>query len=759
MKILMVTMGLDIGGAETHVIELSKGLAEKGHDITVASNGGVYTCEIEKAGIRHVKLPLNNKRVTSVARSYFGLKKLIKHGNFDIVHAHARIPAFICSLIEKNVSFRFVTTAHLNFTLNPLWQKMSSWGEKTIAVSEDIKEYLIEGYGVCADNISLTVNGVNAETFSGKSDTSAIYKELSLSPDTVKIVYLSRMDSDRSLPALLLAKAASEIIKRSDQKLEFIIAGGGDDYDNLKKNVDEANAIIGYEAVKTTGTRTDIDAIISCADIFIGVSRSLLEAMCASKPVIISGAQGHIGIIESAEDENYKTAIATNFCCRGCPLPTEQMLIDDIESMLKKTPEQLTALGEFNKSVINQNYSVSRMVGDCERVYEELYPHTPYKHGDIIISGYYGFSNMGDDSLLKVIIDSLKETSPDLRVTALTKMPKKMRLMYGVRCINRTNIFKIYSEMKRAKLVISGGGSLLQDGTSTKSLYYYTAIMNLAHRLKVPLMVYANGIGPLYREKNRRISAEAIQKAALVTLRDPSSLTELSEIGVPVSGGNDKIKVTADPAFLLKPASDERISYLKEKEGFVGGRKYFAVSLREGHNFDGVSESASEITATLVNETARACKILRETCGLYPVFIPMQPQKDSEICKKVCESDGVDGGIILKNITAPELTGILGEMEFVLGMRLHILIYAAAAAVPVIGLSYDPKIDALMTYINQPYTIDLTKVTADEIVKYADEILANRTSIAATLSQSAQAMKEKAADDTASAVHLAKRKR
>jgi len=755
MKILMVTMGLDIGGAETHIIELSKGLTENGHDITVASNGGVYTDEIVKAGITHVKLPLNNKRVTSVARSYFGLKKLIENGNFDIVHAHARIPAFICSMIERSVNFRFVTTAHLNFSLNPLWQKVSSWGEKTIAVSEDIREYLIEGYGVCADNISLTVNGINAEKFSGNTDTSPIYKEFSLSTDTTKIVYLSRIDPDRSLPAFLLAKVAPEIIRRnSDKKLEFIIAGGGDDYANLKKAVAEANRAIGYDAVKTTGIRTDIDALISCADIFIGVSRSALEAMCAGKPVIISGGQGHIGIVESSADEKYKTAISTNFCCRGCPLPDEAVLASDIERMLSKTESELIELGNFNKSIVEQSYSVSKMVTDCENVYARLSPYTPYKHGDIIISGYYGFSNMGDDSLLKVIIESLREASPELRITALTKKPNKMRLMYGVRCINRTNIFKIYSETKHAKLVISGGGSLLQDGTSTKSLYYYITIMNIAHKLKVPLMVYANGIGPLYREKNRRISAEAIKKAALVTLREPASLVELDEIGVPKDIG--KIQVTADPAFLLKPAPRERISYLKGKAGFIEGRKYFAVSLREGHNFEGVSESASVITANLINETAEACKHLRETHRLYPIFIPMQPQRDLEICKKVCESPQVEDGIILQNITAAELTGILGEMQFVLGMRLHILIYAAAATIPVVGLSYDPKIDALMTYLNQPYTVDLTEITADKILEFAAQILENRAEIVATLSQSAQVMKEKATADTMKAIKLAK---
>lgn len=756
MKILMVTMGLDIGGAETHIVELCKGLAAEGHDVTVASNGGVYVSEITDAGVTHVRLPLNNKRLDSVVRSYFGLKKLIKHGKFDIVHAHARIPAFICGMLEKNISFRFVTTAHLDFSLNKLWQKIACWGEKTLAVSDDIKEYLIEGYGVCPDNISVTINGIDGRKFSGDVDPSPILREFGLNDDTKKIVYLSRIDPDRSLPAFQLVKIAPEIIKKYG-KLDIIIVGGGDDFSSLKKAADRANSEIGYRAVVVTGTRTDINRFMACADIFIGVSRAVLEAMSSGKPVVLSGNQGHLGIVSPDDYEKLKTAIDTNFCCRGCPVSDEATLMSDVSHMLDilfKDPDKLKKFGEFNKSIVEKYYSVSKMVKDYVDVYESLSPYTPYKHGDIIISGYYGFSNMGDDSLLTVMVEALREAAPELRITALTRKPKKMRLRYGVRCISRTNIFKIHSEMKHAKLMISGGGSLLQDGTSTKSLYYYLIVMNWAYRMNLPLMLYANGIGPLYGEKNKRLSAEAVKKASMVTLREPASLAELKNLGINTES-TQQIKVSADPAFLLKPADSDRIKYLRNRAGFVEGRKYFAVSLREGHNFGKIPESLDEVNSNLVSQVSEVCRILRGTQNIYPVFIPMQPQMDTEICKRVCDSDKVEGGIMLEELTARELSGILDGMEFVLGMRLHILIYASQMGIPVIGLSYDPKIDALMNYIEQPYLLDVINIKSDEIIKYANEIEQNRDETVSRLKLSAERMRELASEDASLAVELA----
>ena len=93
-------MAMDIGGAETHILELSRELKKRGCDVTVASNGGAYEGELASCGIPHVKIPCHSKSPIHMRRAYKLLRDLILKERFDVVHAHARIPAFLCQLIH-----------------------------------------------------------------------------------------------------------------------------------------------------------------------------------------------------------------------------------------------------------------------------------------------------------------------------------------------------------------------------------------------------------------------------------------------------------------------------------------------------------------------------------------------------------------------------------------------------------------------------------------------------------------------------------
>ena len=156
MKILMVTMSMNIGGAETHILELCRELISRGESVTLASFGGVYADEAVRFGVRHVTLPLNTKKPAAVMKAYRGLRKLILEERFDVVHAHARIPAFICGLLHDHLrldgyKFRFVTTAHLDFSTNALWRRISRWGERVMVVSDDIADYMVTEYAYSRD--------------------------------------------------------------------------------------------------------------------------------------------------------------------------------------------------------------------------------------------------------------------------------------------------------------------------------------------------------------------------------------------------------------------------------------------------------------------------------------------------------------------------------------------------------------------------------------------------------------------------------
>ncbi len=367
-NILMLLMKLDIGGAETHVVELSKELKRRGNNVIIASNGGVYTKELENAGIKHYIVPLQNKNPANVIKSYKLIREIIKKEKIDIVHSHARIPSFIAGKLHKKMKFPFVTTAHWVFTTKYGLKYITDWGEETIAVSEDIKKYLMDNYKIPEEKITVTINGIDTDKFSPDTDSSKVKKEFGIKDDDKVIVYVSRMDTDRSLAAHMLISAMPKLDKVVDG-LRLLVVGGGNDYDKIAEEAKEANKQIGREAVMLAGARTEINEFAAAAELFVGVSRAALEAMAAGKPTIIAGNEGYIGIFD---EDKAELAYSTNFCCRGCEASSEEKIAQDVGNFFGMWEEDKKRLSAFSREYIKENYSVKRMADDAEKVYKSV---------------------------------------------------------------------------------------------------------------------------------------------------------------------------------------------------------------------------------------------------------------------------------------------------------------------------------------------------------------------------------------------------
>lgn len=730
MKILIAHMWLVIGGAETHVVELSRALAAMGHDVTVASFGGVYVGELESSGVKHFTVPLHTRKLSDMYKSYRMLKKLIKQEKFDIVHAHSRIPAFICGRLAKKLGFRFITSTHAVFKVSPLLSLLSDWGDHTFAVSCDIKQYLIDNYGTPADNITLTVNGIDTDKFSSAISPARVEAELSLMKNSFRAVYVSRIDNETALPGFLLCEAAPELIKAIPE-LEIVIVGGGTAFDRLKACADKVNSAAGRNAVILTGPRTDVAEVCATADVFVGVSRAALEAMSLEKPVILAGQQGYIGVLT---DEVMPLAKLTNFTCRGERMPDAETVKNDILAVYAMSAARRAELGRLGREEVLASYSVKRMAQDHIAVYERMVPVPSKKHGDVIISGYYGFNNIGDDSLLSSIIDGIRTRVPGASITVLAKKPRSLAKVTGVRCINRFNILSVALEMRRAKILVSGGGSLLQDGTSKKSLYYYIFIMRMAKKRGLKLMLYANGLGPLSSVGGRAAAAQIIEKADYVSLRERASLSLAREMGV----GCD-INVSADPSFLLRGTHELWKRHILGREGIDGS--FFVVSLKDGNNFD--REDTGSGTVKIIAEDIRA---IAKKYSMMPVFVPMYREHDREITERLAAQVGI--GKVISGISAGELYGIMEEAKFVIGTRLHMLVFAASAGIPMLGISYDPKIDAFLEYIGEPErALDIRCLKSGQIAARAEGLIGERADICARLAERASELRELARKD------------
>ncbi len=368
-NLLLTLMGLEIGGAETHVVELSRGLTRKGFNVIVASNGGIYQKELEDNNIKHYKTPLHNKNPYNVLKSYKLLKTIIKEENIDLVHAHARIPAYICGKLHKKMKFPFVTTAHGVF--NSRWglKYITNWGQETIAVSEDIKKYLIDKYKIEANKIKLTINGIDTKRFSKDIENTDIKEEFQLNDKDLHIVYISRLDSGNAKIAFQLMEIIPQIADKI-KNIKILIIGDGNLYQEIKNKADAINKETGKKLIIMTGARTDINKFIALSDLCIGVSRVALEAMSAEKPVIIAGNEGYIGIFEESKLD---TSIRCNFTCRGQVPSNNKMILRDIIHILTETDSAKRAkMGTFAKEIIEKYYSVEKMIQDNIEVYKKV---------------------------------------------------------------------------------------------------------------------------------------------------------------------------------------------------------------------------------------------------------------------------------------------------------------------------------------------------------------------------------------------------
>ncbi len=358
-----------MAGAETHILELSKELKKRGNEVWVASNGGKYNEELEEAGIHTVWAPLHNKKPHNMIKSYNILKKLIIDEKIDLVHSHTRISSFILGKLHKKMNFPYVTTAHWTFKVSPLLKAMTCWGDATVAVSNDIKDYLIKNYNVPENQIIVTVNGIDTQKFSKDIPNQDISDEFKLSNTKNKIVYISRLDESRALVAKQLVAISKELNDKI-KDLQIVIVGGGDSFDEIKSSVDTINEELGKNLIVLTGSRVDINKFASLGKIFIGVSRAALEAMACERPVIVAGNEGYIGIFDESK---LKVGIETNFCCRGLEQSSNEALKADILTLFDKSDSELATQGAYNRDVVKKYYSVEKMANDCEKAYNLVY--------------------------------------------------------------------------------------------------------------------------------------------------------------------------------------------------------------------------------------------------------------------------------------------------------------------------------------------------------------------------------------------------
>ena len=249
MKILMLCDSMDCGGAETHVLTLSSALVARGHEVYVVSRGGRLVKELLRAGVKHLTLQFSARSPLSMLSYRAKLCRLLKKESFDVVHAHSPLTSFLAQSVVTRHKKAFIVTAHAHFSASPLRRRLSRWGNSTIAVSEDIKQYLVKNYSLLANKVTVITNGVDEKRFYPK-------KMCGESPAAPKIAFLSRLDFDCSLGAYLLCDIAEDIFEKYPDT-SVIIGGAGSEFKAISSRASEVNRRLGKKFVVCVGAVDD----------------------------------------------------------------------------------------------------------------------------------------------------------------------------------------------------------------------------------------------------------------------------------------------------------------------------------------------------------------------------------------------------------------------------------------------------------------------------------------------------------------------
>ena len=346
--------------------------------------------------------------------------------------------------------------------------------------------------------------------------------------------------------------------------------------------------------------------------------------------------------------------------------------------------------------------------------------------GKIVLSGYYGFGNFGDEAILSAITRGLNSNVDDLFISVLSNSPDTyLSENFNIKCVPRMSPFLIIKEILSCNLVISGGGGLIQDSSGISTIIYYLGIVKLAKMLGKKVMFYAQGLGPVTTGKGKKLVKQIADKVDLITVRDEDSKNLFRELGVV----KPPIIVTADPVLSLEGTDNSKIF---DSEKLSGSSPFnFAISVRSWNSsFDFLPVIADCADRVIKKFNARV------------VLIPFQKSQDLKICEKLSEIMETKPHIIRGDYAPEEMIGFIGKMDFLLAMRLHALIFAASSLVPMAGIVYDPKVEAFSKSINIPFW-NLEELNSDDIFNEVKRIVSEKDEVKKALFENIKPLYEK----------------
>jgi len=300
-------------------------------------------------------------------------------------------------------------------------------------------------------------------------------------------------------------------------------------------------------------------------------------------------------------------------------------------------------------------------------------------HKRIVLSGYFGFKNFGDEAILSVLINKLSEYRARITVISSDTTYTKSRYKH-IRAVKTFDILNIAGFISKSDILISGGGSLLQDVTSFKSLIYYLFIIFLGLLFKKKVIIFAQGIGPLRNPAGKLLTSAILTHCDYISVRDKKSYELLKKMGI-------KSELLCDPIFSLKIPETEKMETV-------------GVQLR----------NCRQMNADFIDRLASA--ICSNFSGEKIEIYSFQDSYDLEVCKSLKKNINLLNSNmeveIFSELSNTEIINRIRFCRYLIAMRFHAVIIGLLSKCKVLSINYDIKVEKISEEFSLPM-LDLRK--------------------------------------------------
>lgn len=699
MKIMHFAGGGDIGGAKTHILSLGQKLSQGNDFHLVSFRAGPFAEEAKALGLNVI---VAEHAWDLIACVKIALKAVDRYQP-DVIHCHGAKANMIGVLVKKLRHVPLLTTVHSDpkrdYMGAPVKQALfgtiNAWALRRMdyymAVAGRMETNLIES-GADPQHIFIIHNGLD---FSEANDAP---RPTPPADADIVVGIAARLTPIKNISTLLRAFAAAW---QKNPRLRLRIAGVGEEEAELKAL---AKRLQIERRVDFVGWVTDM------REFFAGVDINVLSSFSETFPYsLLEGAYEHCAAIASAVGgipeliEHDQTGLL--FDPEDAETFAEQIYTLSVDDALRRE------MAERLYRRAKEKFSLEHMRETQEAAYATMIRRSALKgtRQGAVICGAYGRGNAGDEAILQSIVAQMREIDADMPLTVMSRSKSETRLRNKTNAVYTFNIFGFLRHLRHARLFINGGGSLIQDVTSSRSLYFYLFTLFAARLCGCRVIMYGCGIGPIHRARNRAIAARILNRnVEVITLRDSVSIGVLQRMGV----DRPEIRLSADPTVNIERPAAARIDAAFRRAGVPADAPKIGFCVRSWPAF------------TNPAAVAEAADYAYGKYGFLPIFLPIELPKDVDAALRVTQYMQAPHHVCRGVYAVEELVGMLGSMRMVVGMRLHSLIFATLGGAPVIGVSYDVKVDSFIHDIGSAACIPVAELTAAKLCAEIDRIAA-----------------------------------